>query len=71
MNVSRDLVYNFMKDIFPEGLESRGGVGVSKKKKREKIFLSSVSNYYNHHILSKFLHICIFGLQFGLQITIL
>ena len=44
LNVNRDLVYDVMKDICPEGLESRGGVGISKKKKREKRFLSPVSS---------------------------
>ena len=43
LNVPREMVYDVMKDISPEGLESRGGVGISKRKKRERQFLSLVS----------------------------
>ena len=42
LSVPRDLVYNVMEDLDSEGLRSRGNVGVSKRKKREKNFTSEV-----------------------------
>ena len=54
LNVPRDIVYDMMKDIDPEGLESRGGVGVSRKRKRNKRFISPVSYFL---IFKQALHI--------------
>eukprot|EP00111_Clytia_hemisphaerica_P012372 TCONS_00036343-protein len=44
LKVPRDVVYNVMRDLDPDGLASRGDVGVSKKKKREKRFASQGPN---------------------------
>ena len=41
--VSRDLVYNILSYVDDSGLKKRGGVGLSKKKKRTAAFKSSVS----------------------------
>ena len=46
LNVPRDVVYNLMKDIDPEGLERRGGVGESKRRKRNKRFISPVGGFF-------------------------
>ena len=42
-NVPRNIVYNLMADIDPEGLQSRGGVGQPKKRRRNQRFVSPVS----------------------------
>ena len=41
LNVPRNLVYDVMADINPEGLEARGGVGQPKRPKRNQVFLAS------------------------------
>ena len=46
LKVQRDVVYNVMEDLDPEGLKARGNVGISKRPKRTKIFVSRVSSYY-------------------------
>ena len=38
LNVPRNLVYNVMMDVNPEGLEERGGVGMTKRPKRTGSF---------------------------------
>ena len=43
LNVPRNLVYNVMMDVNPEGLEERGGVGMTKRPKRTGSFTSNVS----------------------------
>ena len=43
LNVPRDVVYEVMKDIDPDGLEARGNVGQKKGRKRNKRFVSPVS----------------------------
>jgi len=43
LNVPRDLVYAAMMEVNPEGLEMRGGVGKTKRPKRNKVFTSHVS----------------------------
>lgn len=45
LRVTREAVYTVMQDVDPEGLERRGGVGTTKKKKRDKQFISPVSYY--------------------------
>jgi len=42
LNVPRDIVYEVMKDIDPDGLARQDGVGISKKKKRNRSFVSPV-----------------------------
>jgi hypothetical protein len=42
LNVPRNLVYDVMADINPDGLETRSGVGQPKRPKRDKAFMSSV-----------------------------
>lgn len=43
LKVPRNLVYDTMADVNPEGLEARGGVGKPKRLKRNKVFTSNVS----------------------------
>ena len=43
LKVPRNLVYDVMADVNPEGLEERGGVGMSKRPKRTGAFISNVS----------------------------
>ena len=43
LNVPRNLVYNVMMDVNSEGLEERGGVGMTKRPKRTGSFTSNVS----------------------------
>ena len=43
LKVPRDLVYGIMSELDPDGLESRGDVGLSKKRKRQKRFVSPVN----------------------------
>ena len=47
LNVPRDLVYAMMKEVNPEGLKQRGGVGKPKKARRDKVFTSHVSKPAN------------------------
>ena len=42
LNVPRNLVYDVMADVNPEGLEERGGVGMPKRPKRTGAFTSNV-----------------------------
>ena len=42
LNVPRNLVYDVMADINPEGLEPRGSVGQPKRPKRNQVFLPFV-----------------------------
>ena len=58
-NVPRNLVYDVMADVNPEGLEERGGVGMPKRPKRTGAFTSNVSRSIlccffdaSHHITS-------------------
>ena len=48
-NVPRNLVYDVMADINPEGLEACGGVGQPKRPKRNQVFLASVSSVCSGH----------------------
>ena len=43
LKVPRDLIYDVMKELDPEGLQSRGGVGQSRKRKRNRRFVALVS----------------------------
>jgi len=43
LNIPRNLVYDVMADVNPEGLEERGGVGMPKRPKRTGAFTSNVS----------------------------
>ena len=43
LKVPLDLVYGIMCELDPDGLESRGDVGLSKKRKRQKRFVSPVN----------------------------
>ena len=43
LNVPRNLVYNVMMDVNPEGLEERRGVGMTKRPKRTGSFTSNVN----------------------------
>ena len=43
LKVPRDIVYEVMKDVDPEGLETRRSVGQKKKRARNKRFASPVS----------------------------
>lgn len=43
LKVPRNLVYDVMADVYPEGLEERGGVGTPKHPKRTGTFASNVS----------------------------
>jgi len=43
LKIPRDVIYDVMKEVNPEGLEARSGVGQSKRKKRNKRFTSPVS----------------------------
>ena len=44
LNVPRNLVYNVMSDVNPQGLEDRAGVGQPKRPRRTKSFVSNVSH---------------------------
>lgn len=43
INVPRNVVYDVMADVNPEGLEQRGGVGMPKRPRRTGAFTSNVS----------------------------
>ena len=43
LKVPRNLVYDVMADVYPKGLEERGGVGTPKRPKRTGTFTSNVS----------------------------
>ena len=43
INVPRNVVYDVMADVNPEGLEQRGGVGMPERPKRTGAFASNVS----------------------------
>ena len=43
LNVPRDLVYQVMSKVDPDGLEERGGVEEAKRPRRNKAFVSGVS----------------------------
>ena len=42
LNVPRNLVYDVLADLDPQGLEDRGGVGQSKRQRRKGTFTSNV-----------------------------
>ncbi len=46
LNVPRNLIYDVMHKVNPQGLEDRGGVGQPKRPRRTKTFISSVSIMY-------------------------
>ncbi len=48
LKVPRNLVYDVLADVNPEGLEARGGVGKPKRPERNKAFVSGVSNDFLH-----------------------
>jgi len=50
LNIPRNLVYDVMADVNPEGLEERGGVGMPKRPKRTGAFTSNVNKKYVLHI---------------------
>ena len=43
LNVPRDVVYAVMKDVSPEGLQARGGVGKAKRHQRTNTYVTGVS----------------------------
>ena len=43
LNVPRNLVYDVMYEVNPQGLEERGGVGQPKRPRRKATFILSVS----------------------------
>ena len=43
LNLPRDLVYMVMAKVDPSGLEERGGVGKTRRPRRDKAFMSGVS----------------------------
>ena len=43
LNVPRNVVYDAMVDVNPQGLQDRGGVGQPKRKRRKEAFTSTVS----------------------------
>ena len=43
LNVPRDVVYAVMTEVFPEGLQARGGVGKAKRHRRTNTFVTGVS----------------------------
>ena len=43
LQVPKDLVYAVMTKVDPDGLEERGGVGETKRPRRDKAFVSGVS----------------------------
>lgn len=43
LNVPRDVVYAVMKEVSPEGLQARGGVGKAKRHRRANTFVTGVS----------------------------
>ena len=47
LQVPRDLVYAVMTKVDPDGLEERGGVGETKRPRRDKAFVSGVSTSAN------------------------
>lgn len=51
LNVPRNVVYDVMADVNPQGLEDRGGVGQPKRQRRKRAFTSTVS-IQMFHILS-------------------
>ena len=42
LNVPRNLVYDVLADLDPQGLEDRGGVGQPKRQRRKGTFTSNV-----------------------------
>ena len=50
LHVSRDLVYAVMTKVDPDGLEDRGGVGETKRPRRDKAFVSGVSTSACLHV---------------------
>lgn len=48
LNIPRNLVYDVMEDLYPEGLEARSGVGQPKRPKRDRAFVSSVRTKKNN-----------------------
>lgn len=51
LDVLRNLVYDAMAEINPEGLESRGGIGKPKRPKRNKAFVTNVSTGYSIQLI--------------------
>ena len=43
LNVPRDVVYAVMKEVSPEGLQARGGVGKAKRHQRTNTYVTGVS----------------------------
>ena len=43
LNVPRDVVYAVMKEVSPEGLQARGGVGKARRHRRTNAFVTGVS----------------------------
>ena len=43
LNVPRDVVYAVMKEVSPEGLQTRGGVGKAKRHQRTNTYVTGVS----------------------------
>ena len=43
LNVPRNVVYDVMVDVNPQGLQDRGGVGQPKRQRRKGAFTSTVS----------------------------
>jgi len=55
--VPRDIIYEVMKDVNPRGFEERGCVGVSKRRKRNRRFMSQVNMLFSCFGGNKFLWI--------------
>ena len=69
-NVPRNLVYDVMADINPEGLEERGGVGMPKRPTRTGAFTSNVSKKLCVSLIL-FLHCFLFLIFFYAHTTTL
>ena len=46
LNVPRDVVYPVMKEVSPEGLQGRGGVGKAKRHRKTNPFVTGVSKHF-------------------------
>ena len=60
LNVPRNVVYDVMTDVNPQGLQDRGGVGQPKRQRRKGAFTSTVSikNVSYFVTLEHYINIC-------------
>ena len=53
LHVTRDVLYNVVYDLDPEGLKARGGIGAKKKRKKGNFFIVFLPYFLVHSTIPK------------------